>query len=81
MATILNLKVSSLSPDRSRGAVVWDDGTDRFHVWVSIPGLVMESHYGDRSKVPALYKNSIADRGEPGHHEVRHLNALALARA
>lgn len=56
------------SPKYSRIALSWEYGGARFHLWES-----------DKEKV--LYKNSIAQRYQPGHFETRKLNPSTTTNA
>lgn len=62
-------KTGTFNGDRI--AMGWDDGTHRYLVWCALDD-------DDRLTPDSiLYKNSIAERGEPGHDDTRHVDATS----
>ena len=48
--------------------VLWSDEVSRYHVWLNEDGTPQKA---------IIYKNSIANRGQPGGHDTRLLDGLA----
>lgn len=69
-----DIHVSNVGYDHTRAALGWRHDGAWFHIWVTLPDLTPGGAITTASKPLTIFKNPLADRGEPGHFDTRRLD-------